>query len=70
MEFHADQAVFLEFESGSLRAWGEFWPAAFRPETAPYLPELSALARPFHYRDRSFLCMDKERAMSAAMPEA
>ena len=59
MEFHADQAVFLELQSGSLRAWGEFWPAAFRPETAPYLPELSAFARPFHYRDRSFLCMDK-----------
>jgi hypothetical protein len=59
MEFHADQAVFLESDSGKLRAWGEFWPAAFRPETAPYLPELSTLARPFHYRDRSFLCMDK-----------
>jgi hypothetical protein len=59
MEFHADQAVFLELHSGTIRAWGEFWPAAFRPETAPYLPELSAIAHPFHYRDRSFLCMDK-----------
>jgi hypothetical protein len=59
LEFHADQAVFLELDSGKIRAWGEFWPAAFRPETAAYLPELSALARTFHYRDRSFLCIDK-----------
>jgi hypothetical protein len=59
MDFHADQAVFLEIHSGTLRAWGEFWPAAFRPETAPYLPELSTLARPFHFHDRSFLCIDK-----------
>jgi len=64
LEFHADQAVFLELDSGKIRAWGEFWPAAFRPETATYLPELSALARPFHYRDRSFLCIDKRASLS------
>jgi hypothetical protein len=64
MGFHADQAVFLELHLGTMRAWGEFWPAAFRPETAPYLPELSTVARPFHYRDRSFICVDKGSPIS------
>jgi hypothetical protein len=59
LEFHADQATFLEVEAGTLRAWGDFWPAAFRPETARFLPELSTAARSFTYRDRTFLCMDK-----------
>lgn len=57
--FHADQASFLELETGKLRAWGDFWPAAFRPETAQFLPELSILSRSFSYRDRTFLCLDK-----------
>jgi len=64
LEFHADQSVFLELDSGALRAWGDFWPAAFRPETTRFLPELSALARPFSYRDRTFLCLDKEPSIS------
>jgi hypothetical protein len=59
LEFHADQATFLESDSGTIRAWGDFWPAAFRPETTTFLPEISDLARPFHYRDRTFLCVDK-----------
>ena len=59
LDFHADQAVFLEAEDRRLRAWGDFWPAAFRPETTRYFPELAASTRPFHLEDRMFLCMDK-----------
>jgi len=64
LDFHADQSVFLELDSGAVRAWGDFWPASFRPETIRLLPELSALARTFSYRDRTFLCLDKEPSIS------
>ncbi len=40
MEFYADQAVFLDTSTGQLRAWGDFLPAVFRPETLEYRPEL------------------------------
>jgi hypothetical protein len=59
LEFHSDQATFLELDGGSVYAWGEFWPAAFRPETVRFLPELPEIARSFVYRDRTFLCVDK-----------
>jgi len=65
LDFHADQATFLELDDGAVRAWGDFWPAAFRPETARFLPELSALGRSFTYRDRRFLCVDKAHATAA-----
>ncbi len=59
MEFHADQVTCLELASGKLRAWGQFWPPAFRPETLEFLPELARMTRPFQYRDCSLLCLDK-----------
>ena len=59
LEFHADQATFLEVDGGAVYAWGEFWPAAFRPETVRFLPELEGLSRSFRYRDRTLLCVDK-----------
>jgi hypothetical protein len=59
LEFHSDQASFLEFDAGAVHAWGDFWPAAFRPETTKFLPEITTLAKPFQYRDRHFLCVDK-----------
>jgi hypothetical protein len=60
LKFHADQAAFMEVHSGTLRAWGDFWPAAFRPETAGFLPELLMAGQSFSRRDRTFLCLDKE----------
>jgi len=71
MEFHADQVTCLELASGNLRAWGQFWPPAFRPETLKFLPEIEGKTRPFRYRDLSLLCLDKgwmrpERAHSVA----
>jgi hypothetical protein len=59
LRFHSDQATFLDAEGGVLRAWGDFWPVAFREETAAYLPEIVPLARPFRYQDKSLLCVDR-----------
>jgi hypothetical protein len=49
LEFHADQAVFLEMEGGRLRVWGDFLPAIFRPESLQFLPELRTSTRRFSY---------------------
>jgi hypothetical protein len=49
LEFHADQAVFLDAETGELRAWGDLLPAIFRTESLQFLPELRASTRRFSY---------------------
>jgi hypothetical protein len=59
MEFLADQVTCLELSSGDLRAWGQFWPPAFRTESLEFLPEIESVSRPFRYRDISLLCLDK-----------
>lgn len=58
LEFHADQVTCLELVSGELKAWGQFWPRAFRPETIQFLPEIERLGRPLRYRDLTLLCLD------------
>jgi hypothetical protein len=58
-EFHADRAVFLETKSGRLRAWGDFWPAVFRPEGLKHFPELQSSTHLFRYRDLSSYYLDK-----------
>lgn len=60
LEFHSDQAVFLELPCATLRAWGEFWPAAFSPNAVRFFPELTAHTLPYHHRDATFLCVDKD----------
>jgi hypothetical protein len=64
LEFHADQLVFLEAKSndptdGSLRAWGDPFPAFFRQDAASWLPELQQSARISTYGDLSFYYFDK-----------
>jgi hypothetical protein len=59
LTFHADQSVFLEISNGELRAWGDFVPIAFRPETLQYFPELRSRTRAFSYCDFNFFYMDK-----------
>jgi hypothetical protein len=59
LEFHADMASFLELENGRARAWGEFWPSAFRPDALEYLPELREITRPFSFGESSFLHLEK-----------
>jgi hypothetical protein len=57
MELHADQVTCLEFVAGTLRAWGQFWPPAFRTETLQFLPELLAITRPVSCCDFTLLCL-------------
>ncbi len=61
LQFCADQATFLEFQGRSLQAWGEFWPTAFRTDTAQFLPEIADLARPLVHQELTFLSLDKQR---------
>jgi hypothetical protein len=65
LEFHADQAVFLEPGSNTLGAWGDFFPAAFRPQALQFLPELQTSAQPFSYCDFRFYYLNK-RVFQAA----
>jgi hypothetical protein len=60
MEFHADQGVFLDMRGNVLQAWGDLFPAVFRPETLDFLPELRQSVRrssnaglAFYYFDKS-----------------
>ena len=59
MEFHADQVVFLDTNRNMLRAWGDPFPAVFRPETMEFLPELQKSSCPSTYADISFYYFDK-----------
>jgi hypothetical protein len=54
LDFHSDKATFLEVHEGAVRAWGGFWPAAFREDTARFLPELSTLRSSFSHLDRTY----------------
>lgn len=59
LEFHADQVTFLELEGTDLRAWGDFWPAAFHEQTLQFLPELSRIAQPVNYGGQTYLYLRK-----------
>jgi hypothetical protein len=59
MEFHADQVVFLDMSRDAIHAWGDPFPAVFRPETLEFLPELRQSARRSTYADLSFYYYDK-----------
>jgi len=59
MEFHADQVVFLDTHRKVLHAWGDPFPAVFRPQTVEYLPELRQTAYHSTYADLSFYYFDK-----------
>jgi hypothetical protein len=61
LEFYADEGVFVELGDGRLRAWGGFWPIAFRPDALQFMPELKARTRPFTYRDLTFYHLEKTR---------
>jgi len=65
---HSDQSVFLELVNDELRAWGDFVPLAFRPETLQFLPELQSRTRPFSYCDFHFHYLPKHQAGPAVSP--
>jgi len=64
MEFLADQVVFLDMHRKRLRAWGDPFPAVFRPETIEFLPELRDASRHSTYADLSFYYFDKKSMQS------
>ena len=64
LEFHADQVIFLDARGDVLRAWGDPFPAVFRPETLDFLPELRQSARQSTYGDLSFYYYDKSAMQS------
>jgi hypothetical protein len=59
MEFHADQAIFIDMRCNALHAWGDLFPAVFRPETLDFLPELRGSAYRSTNGDLSFYYLDK-----------
>jgi hypothetical protein len=59
MEFHADQAIFMDMRCNALHAWGDLFPAVFRPETLDFLPELRGSACRSTNADLSFYYLDK-----------
>ncbi|MGH9436976.1 MAG: hypothetical protein ACRD22_03550 [Terriglobia bacterium] len=59
LEFHADQAVFLEANTDGLRAWGEFWPTLFYEGAEAFLPELPAITKRFHCQGRTCFHLEK-----------
>jgi hypothetical protein len=64
LEFHADQAVFLERKAGRLRVWGDLLPAIFRPESLKFLPELQGATRRFSYPGLT-VCYLPKRSLQA-----
>lgn len=68
MEFHADQMIFLDMHGGSLRAWGDFFPAVFRPETMEFLPQLRRLVRPSSHDGLDFYYLDKGPLQTESAP--
>jgi hypothetical protein len=65
LEFYADEGVFVELGDGRLRAWGGFWPIAFRPDALQFMPELKARTRRFTYRDLTFYHLEKPRVRAS-----
>jgi hypothetical protein len=64
MEFFADQVVFLECASSGMCAWGDPFPAVFRPASLHFFPELHKDVRPSSYGDLSFYYFDKSKLQS------
>lgn len=59
LEFHADQAIFVEIQHGEVRVWGDLLPAIFRPEALHFLPELQASTREFSYPELAVCYLSK-----------
>lgn len=64
LEFHADHVVFLDMKGKELCAWGDHFPAVFRPETLEFLPEIGHSANRLTYADLSYYCFDKSPLQS------
>ncbi len=58
LEFHSDEAAFLDPKPEGLQVWGQFWPAAFREESTQFLPELVSATHPLAYGNLKFLLLE------------
>jgi len=65
LDFHADQAAFVEMDSEDPRVWGDLLPAVFRPEALQFLPELRDLTRQFCYPSLTMHYLSKKPFQSA-----
>lgn len=64
LEFQADQVVFLDMQGDVLRAWGDPFPAVFRPGAIEFLPEIRRSGHRSTYADLSFYYFDKSSLQS------
>jgi hypothetical protein len=64
MELLADHVVFLESAASGVRAWGDPFPALFRPKTLPFFPELRSQVRRLSYGGVDFCFFDKSSLQS------
>ncbi|MBV9179954.1 MAG: hypothetical protein JO356_01465 [Acidobacteria bacterium] len=55
----ADEGTFLEHDGQNLRAWGGFWPIAFRADASRFFPELETKAKPFAYHNFAYFHLDQ-----------
>jgi len=60
LEFHSDQASYLDLQPNGLHVWGQFWPAAFRDESIQLLPELTSATQSFTYGNLTYLCFARQ----------
>jgi hypothetical protein len=65
LEFHADEASFLDLQPGGLRVWGQFWPAAFREETTQFISEVAPSAQSLTYGSLKFLLFKDHKSLPA-----
>jgi hypothetical protein len=65
LEFHADEASFLDLQPGGLQVWGQFWPAAFREETTQFIPEVASSAQSLTYGSLKFLLFKDHKLLPA-----
>ncbi|HTU42573.1 MAG TPA: hypothetical protein VMF10_12765 [Candidatus Aquilonibacter sp.] len=65
MELLADHLVFLESTPSGVGAWGDPFPAMFRPEALLFFPELRNQVRDLSYKGVDFCFFDKSKLQSA-----
>jgi hypothetical protein len=65
MELIDDHLVFLEPTASGVRAWGDPFPAVFRPNTLQFFPELRSQVRESSHKGVGFCFFDKSKLQSA-----
>jgi hypothetical protein len=66
MQLVGDEGVFLERSGRTLRAWGGFWPIAFRADALQFFPELKGNTKPFAYHNFRYLHLEKNKILNSS----